>query len=98
MLFSILNKIPLKGKIDIVDANDNLHSFGTSSPYVKIKLKNKSIERKLFFNPSLYLGEGYMDGEIILKNGNIEDLINITTSSYDNFILNNSYFNFYEIL
>ena len=51
MLFPVLKKIPLKGKIDIVDVNDNIHSFGSSEPYAKIKLTTKSIQRKLFFKP-----------------------------------------------
>ena len=73
MLFSILSNISLKGKLDIVDSNGKTHTFGSSEPYVKIKLSNKSIQRKLFINPSLYLGEGYMDGEIIIEEGTIED-------------------------
>ena len=96
MLFSVLRKISLTGKIDIIDCNGNIHTFGDSDPYVKIKLKNKSIERKLFLNPSLYLGEGYMDEEIIIIEGNIEDFIKIITSSYDEFILKNKAFSIYE--
>jgi len=96
MFFSILKKISLNGKIDIIDCNDNIHTFGDSDPYVKIKFKNKSIERKLFFNPSLYLGEGYMDEEILIIEGTIEDFIKIITSSYDEFISKNKTFNIYE--
>ena len=54
MFFSFLNNTLVKGKIDIIDASGNSHSFGTSSPYIKIKLKSKSIERKIFINPNLY--------------------------------------------
>ena len=57
MPFSILKNIPLKGKIDIINSKGNLQSFGTSTPYVKIKLTNKSVERKIFINPALYIGE-----------------------------------------
>jgi len=95
MLFSTLKNISLKGKIDIIDYNDTIHSFGTSDPYVKIKLTNKSIKFKLFINPSLYLGEGYMNGDILIKEGTIEDFINIVSESYQEFILKNPIFRFY---
>ena len=98
MLFSILSNISLKGKLDIVDSNGKTHTFGSSEPYVKIKLSNKSIQRKLFINPSLYLGEGYMDGEIIIEEGTIEDFIKIISASYDDFLSQNYIFKFYGII
>ena len=39
-----------------------------------------------------------MDEEIIIQEGTLEDLINIITASYDDFILNNTTFRFYENL
>ena len=96
MLFSVLKKISLNGKIEVQDSKGNIHSFGNGLPYVKIKLVNKSIEYKLFRNPSLYLGEGYMDGELIVEEGTIEDFIMIITSSYDEFRSNNIFFDYYE--
>ena len=96
MLYSILKKIPFKGKIEIVDSNNKVHTFGSGSPYSRIRFANKSIERKIFFNPSLYIGEGYMDGEVIIEKGTIEDLLNIITACYDDFVVNNFFFRIYE--
>ena len=101
MLFSVLRKVPLKGKLDIIDYNGKTHSFGTfidstsDNLYSRIRFTNKSIQRKLFINPGLYLGEGYMDGEIIIEEGTIEDFINIITSSYDDFVSRNLIFKIY---
>ena len=101
MLFSVLRNISLKGKLDIIDSNGKKHSFGTFSNstsdnlYAKIRFANKLIQRKLFINPSLYLGEGYMNGEIIIEEGTIEDFINIITSCYGDFISRNRIFKFY---
>ncbi len=96
MLFSILKKIKFTGTLVIVDSNNVSHKFGNNNPYVKIRLKSKSIERKLFRNPSLHLGEGYMNSEIIIEEGTIEQFIDIVTSSYDDFIKQNIFFKFYE--
>ena len=96
MLFSILKKIKFKGKIDIIDYKGNKHSFGQARPYSKIRFTNKSIERKLFRNPGLYLGEGYMNKEIVIEAGTIEDFINVITFSYDDYINHNPFFRMYE--
>ena len=71
MLYSVLKKIHFKGKIEFVDSSGKSHTFGSGSPYAKIRFANKSIEKKVFFNPSLYIGEGYMNGEIIIEKGTI---------------------------
>ena len=52
MLFSVLKKLNFDGTLEIVDSNDKIYKFGNSNPHVCIRLKNKSIERKLFLNPS----------------------------------------------
>ena len=96
MLFSILKKIKFKGKIDIVDFKDNIHSYGSGNPYVKIRFANRSIQSKVFKNPSLYIGEGYMNKEILIERGSLEEFISIITASYNDFLSNNIYFKYYE--
>ncbi|MDC3075580.1 hypothetical protein OA258_03995, partial [Pelagibacteraceae bacterium] len=61
MLFSVLKKLNFDGTLEIIDSNDKIYKFGDSNPQVRIRLKNKSIERKLFFNPNLHIGEAYMN-------------------------------------
>ena len=96
MLFSILKKIKFKGKIDFIDYKGNKHSFGQAGPYSKVRFTNKSIERKLVRNPGLYLGEGYMNKEIVIEAGTIEDFINVITMSYEDYINHNSAFRMYK--
>ena len=98
MLFSVLKKINFDGTLEIIDSNNKIYKFGASNPHVRIKLKNKSIERKLFLNPNLHIGEAYMNEELIVKKGTIEDFINLITNCYDDFISNNKYYKFYEYL
>ena len=98
MLFSILKNIPFHGTIDIIDAKGKLHSFGKNKPYVKIRFTTLSIQRKIFFNPSLYLGEGYMNGEILIEEGQIEDFINIVTASNNDFKSVHFLYKFFETI
>ena len=96
MLYSVLKKVNFKGKILIVDSSDKIHEFGIGANNLKIKLTTKSIEKKLFRNPGLYFGEGYMNQEILILEGTIEQLIDLITSCYDDFIQNNFIYRIYE--
>ncbi len=96
MLYSVLKKVNFKGKILIVDSSDKIHEFGIGTNNLKIKLTTKSIEKKLFRNPGLYFGEGYMNQEILILEGTIEQLIDLITSCYDDFIQNNFIYRIYE--
>ena len=91
MLFNILNKLNFDGTLEIIDSKNFKHKYGNSNPVVAIRLANKSIERKLFFNPGLHIGEAYMNKELILEKGSIEDLINLVTNCYEDFIANNNF-------
>ena len=72
MLYTLLKKLNFDSKIIIIDSKNNDHEFGSGEPLIKVKLTNKSIEKKLFRNPALHLGEGYMNEEILIKQGTIE--------------------------
>jgi len=96
MLYSVLKKVNFKEKISIIDSSDKIHEFGSGSNNLKIKLTNKAIEKKLFRNPGLYFGEGYMNQEILILDGTIEQLIDLITSCYDDFIQNNFIYRIYE--
>ena len=98
MLFSVLKKLNFDGTLEIIDSNEKIYKFGSSNPQVRIRLKNKSIERKLFFNPNLHIGEAYMNEELIIEKGTIEEFLNLITNCYEDFISNNKFNKFYEYL
>ena len=79
MLFSVLKKLNFEGTLEIIDSNDKVYKYGNSNPHVCIRLKNKSIERKLFINPNLYLGEAYMNKDLVVEKGSIEEFIYLIT-------------------
>ena len=96
MLYTVLRKVNFKGKIIIIDSSNKVHEFGSGNQSVKIKLINRSIEKKIFRNPGLHLGEGYMNEEILIQEGTIEQLIDIISSCYDDFVRNNYIYRLYE--
>ena len=98
MLFKILKKLQFNGTLEIIDHKNSKHSYGNSNPKVTIRLNSKSLERKLFLNPSLHIGEAYMNKELTIENGSIEDFISLVTNCYDDFISNNNFYKFHEYL
>ena len=98
MLYNVLKKLRFDGTLEIIDHNNVKYKYGNTNPLVTIKLQNKKIERKLFLNPGLHIGEAYMNKELTILNGSIEDLINLVTNCYDDFISNNNFYKFYEYL
>ena len=98
MLFNILKKINFDGSLEIIDHKNQKYQYGNSIPKVKIRLKNKSIERKIFLNPGLHIGEAYMNEELIIEQGSVEELINLITKCYDDFVSNNNFYKVYEYL
>ena len=96
MIFSILKKIKFNGRLEVIDHNGSTHKYGEGSYFSKIRLTNKFIERKLLTNPSLSLGEGYMNGDIIIEQGTLDDFLRIITLSYDDFLDRNFFFKVYE--
>jgi cyclopropane-fatty-acyl-phospholipid synthase len=80
MLCGVLFK-PLMsfGALHIIDARGKKHTYsGEPGPEVTIRLHDKSLHYKLFWNPRLAVGEGYMDGGLTVENGGqIIDLIDI---------------------
>ena len=98
MLYDVLSNLNFEGTLEIIDHKNKKHKFGNSNPFVSIRLISKATERKLFFNPGLHIGEAYMNKELIVEKGTIEDLINLVTNCYDDFISNNKFYKFYEFL
>jgi len=86
MLFArLLKHIVNSGRLTVIDAGGKEHTFaGTTGPSVAIRLHDKALHWKLFFNPELYLGEAYMDGTLTVEDGEIYDFLQFATSNMEN--------------
>ena len=76
LLFNFLKRFTNFGTLTIIDSQGRIYEFiGTKSPKITLRLHSKKIERRLYFFPMLALGEGYMDGDITVEDGDIYDLL-----------------------
>ena len=79
MLASLtLRHLIRRGKLTVIDARGTAHVFaGAPGPEITIRLHDPALHWKLFFNPSLYAGEGYMNGTLTVENASIYDFLNL---------------------
>lgn len=75
-LHLLLDKIVAHGTLDVRTCDGATSRFGDGkAPRVSIRLLDRQIERQLALNPNLAVGEGYMDGRLVIDEGRIYDLI-----------------------
>lgn len=80
LLSRLLTHLIRVGTLTVTDAGGRRHIFsGEPGPAVAIRLHDPALSRRLFFNPSLALGEAYTDGTVTVENGgslyNLLDLL-----------------------
>ena len=66
------------GTLKVIDADGRTHVFaGTPGPSVIMRLTDRSLYRKLFFNPELHAGEAYMDGRMRFEDSTLRDFLTL---------------------
>ncbi len=86
MLFSSLIKFAIKtGAVRIVDAAGRASVHGDGSPpSCTVRLKRASLDYILPLNPSLYVPEAYMNGDLEIEDGTLYDFIELAARNYGN--------------
>ncbi|MCP4385713.1 MAG: class I SAM-dependent methyltransferase [Hyphomicrobiales bacterium] len=71
LLGNLLGTFVQKDRLRIIDAGGRTHEFGQGEDgaTVTARLHQRTLERKLFFNPELYAAEAYMDGTLTFEGG-----------------------------
>jgi cyclopropane-fatty-acyl-phospholipid synthase len=85
MLWSrLLNYLVKSGDLTVIDADGRTHRFGVAGQLPKsvVRLRDKSLHLKLFMNSEFYLGESYMNGTLILEEGNLNDFLAILAINF----------------
>ncbi|MBE04113.1 MAG: SAM-dependent methyltransferase [Gammaproteobacteria bacterium] len=79
LLGLLLNKLMQYGTLRVIDYKGKSSEYhGTKGPMVTIRLHDRSLNRKIFLNPRLAVGEAYMDGSLTIEEGStIYDLLDL---------------------
>ena len=80
----VLDQIVTTGYLRLIDAKGRAYAFGDhSGTPVVARITNAGTERRLFFNPTLALGEAYMNGSLVMERGTIYDFLELIFANLD---------------
>jgi cyclopropane-fatty-acyl-phospholipid synthase len=82
LLSRLFNKMIRDGELTIVDHRGKVHRFGSPSSLirpVRFRFTDAATARAVALGPAIGAGEGYMDGRLIMEDGDIKDLVHLVT-------------------
>jgi cyclopropane-fatty-acyl-phospholipid synthase len=84
MFAALLKTVIHNGSLCVIDSAGRSHSIGDGSPpSVVVRLASRRISYLLALNPSLVIGEAYMDGTLTIDSGTLYDFIDMLASNMD---------------
>jgi cyclopropane-fatty-acyl-phospholipid synthase len=85
MLFAhLLGHLITVGTLRVIDARGERYVFGGDlGRSVTIRLHDRSLHRKLFLNPRLYMGEAFMDGTLTIEEGTLFDFLDLCSQNIE---------------
>ncbi|MBC7506091.1 MAG: class I SAM-dependent methyltransferase, partial [Sandarakinorhabdus sp.] len=82
LLDRLFRKIIQDGELTIIDAAGATRVYGSPSadhPGVTLRFTTAAAARRVAINPALGAGEGFMDGRLIIEQGDIRQLVDLVT-------------------
>ena len=73
-----------RGEFTIIFPDGSRRTYGTPAPELKpvtVRFADKGVARFIARNPHLYAAEAYMDGRLIIEQGDIRDLIDLVRAN-----------------
>ncbi len=84
LLAKSLGSLVRTGRLTVFDPLGEAWRFGPGGdPCVSIRLTDRGLPAQLLANPSLALGEAYMDGTLRIEAGSLRDLLSICMTEMD---------------
>jgi cyclopropane-fatty-acyl-phospholipid synthase len=82
LLDRLFKKMIRDGELTVIDAAGVHHVYGTPNPVkpsVRVRFTTAAAARATAINPALGAGEAYMDGKLIIEQGDIRQLVDLVT-------------------
>jgi cyclopropane-fatty-acyl-phospholipid synthase len=81
----ILDRTITSGRLNLIDAGGRNHGFGDDNGVpVVVRIADRRTEWHLALNPTLAIGEAYMEGRLILEQGTIYDFFELLAANLEN--------------
>jgi cyclopropane-fatty-acyl-phospholipid synthase len=82
LLDRLFKKMIRHGELTIIDASGTTRRYGTPTAEksaVRVRFTTAAAARAVAINPALGAGEGFMDGTLIIEQGDIRQLVDLVT-------------------
>jgi cyclopropane-fatty-acyl-phospholipid synthase len=82
LLDRLFKKMIRHGDLTIIDAAGATHRYGTPTPDkppVRVRFTTAAAARAVAINPALGAGEAFMDGSLVIEQGDIRQLVDLVT-------------------
>jgi cyclopropane-fatty-acyl-phospholipid synthase len=80
----LLNRLIRLGRLVVIDANGRTHVFaGSEGPSVTVRLHDKALHWRLFWQPELSAGEAYMAGTLTIEDGTVYDFLDLIGRNFE---------------
>ena len=84
MFKGILKSVIRTGCLRFINAAGQAYLIGDASPpCATIRLRSKRTEYALAFNPALSVGEAYMNGELMIEEGSLYDILKLIALNFN---------------
>ena len=78
LLDRLLKRLVRRGCLIITDHTGRTFGYGSGNkPVVRLRFTSNSTARRILRSPALGAAEAYMDGELLVENGEIDDLLGL---------------------
>lgn len=77
LLRSLLSRVIRKGELVLIAPDGRSHRVGRGGPSITVRIVDWRTPWRVFLNPDLALGEAYMDGSLVVEDGNIYDFLDL---------------------
>ncbi len=77
-------RLVTRGTLQVTHANGESRTFGTSTPGfpdIAVRFTDGNVARDILLDPRLGLGEAYMDGRIVIEQGDVMQLVSLVRSN-----------------
>lgn len=83
LLDRMLRHIVRKGTLDLTLADGMKTRYGQGAPEHGLVLKSPDLPRKIILNPTLAVGEGYMDGTVEIENDDLRGFFQLMVPNFN---------------
>lgn len=83
LLHRLLKRVIVDGALRVTTASGQVISVGSTPPHkppISVRIASEAAQRRILLDPELKLGEAYMDGDLVMEEGSVADLLDLLMS------------------